>query len=230
MNFVAVIYAGSAGVALGGATALQKLDEYNTYTTVQEEVWNGRTDSVDSITKDVTTYSETSIVIDGVTYNRYTEGDYGTPTSPLVYTSTNYTPGQKIYSDKELQNALGTITAVGEDNASIIVDTTTYYFIAKEVTQTPKYWLDIPITYTLVETIKVLEDYQYPDEMPINTLTDTVWDNNLWVNIGYETKRMILSDQYFETIQYRFYGNSLEDNLCIAGFEVDGIQLTEVPQ
>lgn len=230
MNFVAAVIADNgAGIGTGGATALQKLDEYNTYTTVQEEVWNGRTDSVDSITKDVTTYSETSIVIDGVTYNRYTEGDYGTPTSPLVYTSTNYAPGQKIYSDKELQNVLGTITAVGEDNASITVDNTTYYFVIKEVTQTPSYWLDIPITYTLVESIKVLEDYQYPDEMPINTLTDTVWDNNLWVNVGYETKRMILSDQYFETIQYRFYGNSLEDNLCIAGFEVDGIQLTEVP-
>lgn len=224
MNFVSVVV-----FAIGGATALQKLDEYNTYTTVKEEVWNGRIDSVDSITKNVTSYSDTSIVIDGVTYNRYSDGDYGTAASLMVYTSTNYAVGQKIYSDKELQNIAGTITAVAEDNQSITVDTTTYYFIGKEETQIPSYWLDIPITYTLVESIKVLEDYQYPDETPINTLTDTVWDNNLWVNIGYETKRMILSDQYFETIQYRFYGETSEDNLCIAGFEVDGIQLTEVP-
>lgn len=50
-----------------------------------------------------------------------------------------------------------------------------------------------------------------------------------WLDQGYVTKRMILPKQYYETVQFRFSGDTLNDSICIAGFEVDGIEITEVP-
>ena len=50
-----------------------------------------------------------------------------------------------------------------------------------------------------------------------------------WLDQGYVTKRMILPKQYYETVQFRFSGDTLNDSICLAGFEVDGIEITEVP-
>ena len=48
---------------------------------------------------------------------------------------------------------------------------------------------------------------------------------------------MLLPDQYFETVQFKFSGGGYDgdgnerynDNICIGGFEVEGIQLAETP-
>ena len=50
-----------------------------------------------------------------------------------------------------------------------------------------------------------------------------------WLDQGYVTKRMILPKQYYETVQFRFSGDTLNDSICLAGFEIDGIEITEVP-
>lgn len=50
-----------------------------------------------------------------------------------------------------------------------------------------------------------------------------------WLQQGYTTKRMLLPNQYFETIQFKFSGTNNNDSICISGFEVDGIQLAETP-
>lgn len=68
------------------------------------------------------------------------------------------------------------------------------------------------------------------------SLSDGV-PGDAWLQQGYQTKRMLLPNQYFETIQFKFSGGGYDkdgnerysDSICIGGFEVDGIQLAETP-
>lgn len=68
-----------------------------------------------------------------------------------------------------------------------------------------------------------------------NSLTDTVWANeegtsgDSWVVSSHQVKRFPIVDQYFNTLQIEFYGNSLDNGLALYGFEIDGIKLEEVP-
>lgn len=60
------------------------------------------------------------------------------------------------------------------------------------------------------------------------TLTDTVWDDFEWVDSGHIVKRFPLPDQFFQTEQLEFYGNTLSDGIAIYGFELDRVELEEV--
>lgn len=62
-----------------------------------------------------------------------------------------------------------------------------------------------------------------------NSLTDTTWDNDSWVTISHIVKRFPLPKQYFQTTQIEFYGNAVDEGMSIYGFEIDGIQLEELP-
>lgn len=61
------------------------------------------------------------------------------------------------------------------------------------------------------------------------TITDTLWDRDSWVISRQITKRFPLPDQYFETMQIEFYGNAIDEGMAIYGFEIDGVELEEVP-
>ena len=50
-----------------------------------------------------------------------------------------------------------------------------------------------------------------------------------WVNTGQITKRFPLDRQYFQTLQIEFCGEGNNQGIELYGFEIDGIQLTEVP-
>ena len=60
-------------------------------------------------------------------------------------------------------------------------------------------------------------------------LTDSKWDESTWVNTGQITKRFPIDRQYFQTLQLEFCGETDTQGIELYGFEVDGIQLTEVP-
>lgn len=62
-----------------------------------------------------------------------------------------------------------------------------------------------------------------------DSLTDTTWDNDSWVTTSHMVKRFPLPKQYFQTTQIEFYGNAVDEGMSIYGFEIDGIQLEEVP-
>ena len=71
----------------------------------------------------------------------------------------------------------------------------------------------------------IREGYTYEDK----SHTDT---GDAWLQPGYQTKRMLLPNQYFETVQFKFSSSesaTTSDSICISGFEVDGIQLAETP-
>lgn len=213
------------------------------------EVWNGRSDSQGAMSKPFTKSGDNIIInINGqnLTFTRYDIGDFGTNLADPVYTKNpNPNIGDDIYSEDESiystvkNRGTGTITAANnkvlnrESSADTTIRTLEYY----KLTQ---------VLFTYVQDINTTISPDYPTEGLNLSLTDTIWDwtegvveNNppqlegqvgdLWTKEGYETKRFLLPDQYFETIQYRFYGTTEDDSLAIAGFEIDGIQLTEVP-
>lgn len=62
-----------------------------------------------------------------------------------------------------------------------------------------------------------------------DSLTDTTWDNDSWVTTSHIVKRFPLPKQYLQTTQIEFYGNAVDEGMSIYGFEIDGIQLEEVP-
>ena len=83
---------------------------------------------------------------------------------------------------------------------------------------------------TLIENER--EGYAYEDMSIPHTGT-----GEAWLAQGYLTKRMLLPNQYFETVQFKFMGGGISpdgeqryaDSICIGGFEVDGVQLAETP-
>lgn len=62
-----------------------------------------------------------------------------------------------------------------------------------------------------------------------DSLTDTTWDNDSWVTTSHIVKRFPLPKQYFQTTQIEFYGNAVDEGMSIYGFEINGIQLEELP-
>ena len=62
-----------------------------------------------------------------------------------------------------------------------------------------------------------------------DNVTDTTWDNYNWVINKYSVKRFPLPRQFFQQMQVEFYGKGLDEGMRIFGFEIDGIQLEEVP-
>lgn len=75
----------------------------------------------------------------------------------------------------------------------------------------------------IYEDVSTKADTGKYSDIPINLRGEA------WLDQGYVTKRMILPKQYYETVQFRFSGDTLNDSICLAGFEIDGIEITEVP-
>ena len=225
-------------------------------TKVEKEVWNGRNDSNGALTKNVSYYSEEYITIDGVRYNRYEAGDYGENTATPKYTEglpprPGLEVGDPIYNSPDKTSEYSTVRGWASDNESYItceVDSEVIFLYRSEINdslaQVPTYYMDRQVEFVdeeLIQTERSPESF-YPElpnpdadpptpgsDLWYQSLTDTVWDTDLWSGQGYISKRFLLSDQYFETVQFRFYGTTENDSMTLCGFEVDGIQLTEVP-
>ena len=89
-----------------------------------------------------------------------------------------------------------------------------------------------PMVFAKVGEPITVEDYWRYRIQPNysgETITDTVWDEDSWVISRQITKRFPLPDQYFETMQIEFYGNAADEGMAIYGFEIDGVELEEVP-
>lgn len=95
-----------------------------------------------------------------------------------------------------------------------------------------KYYSYKALTFTSEEIIENIPDPKRP-VIVVNdtgeTITDTVWDNDAWVVSRHIVKRFPLPNQYFQTMQIELYGNAENEGMMIYGFEIDGIELEEVP-
>ena len=214
---------------------------------VTKEVSDGKTNSEGAIERAYTRKDDNTIVIKingtDTDFTRNTKYDYGNPLDTPKYTDTS-TPsvGTALYNDIDLTSKYATVKKVGSNYVEVEIDTKTIRLYRKDsldsTRQVPIYWVDKPVTFTSY----VYEDgeyfkltfvgEQYPDDNDpvwLESITDTTLDTDLWSGVGYVTKRCILSNQYFETIQYKISGEVNGSSLCLAGFEIDGIQITEVP-
>lgn len=176
----------------------------------------------------------------------------GNITNTIVYSKTNgYETGSKLYSDT------GCTVIVGEWLNNDTSNNASYFPNGSTVTLATPTEYQRPITlYYKKQTIEFtfngeVEDVTNPWVYPFTpnpsdeTLTDTVWADGVgevgdvdyepstkgdsWVRTQHIVKRFPLPNQYFQTLQVEFYGNAVDEGMSVYGFEIDGVELEEVP-
>ena len=206
--------------------------------TKQETVWN---DSLDyKLARDevsVSNFSEDTIVVDGVTYTRDTSKDaqYNpNDMDKIVFTKeAQPTVGTEFYYDRNFTRSYQFVKAV-PDTDQVMMDDDEILNRTEQldtVNEVPHFYKNQVVHYTNDGQVKEIPNpdyYNYP-EPTTDTLTDTVWDEYAWVKTGHITRRILLPNQYFQSLQFEFFGDALDENMYLYGFEVDGIQLTEHP-
>lgn len=170
------------------------------------------------------------------TFSNLSGGTYGDEVLEKVYTDTDtIQPSTKWFNEP----SLSTYNEIGTTYNNFIVITRmnamytptykgkSYYVVYDYFKQEPKQFIYTGETGTRINPIQLRE----PTEEDFNTdsLTDTVWDEDSWVITRHIVKRMLLPRQYFQSMQLEFYGNSVDNAMAIYGFEIDGVELTEVP-
>lgn len=207
------------------------------------EVWNGKS-TRSGKTKSVSYYSTSYITIDGVRFNRYSQGDEGsivdTSQNPeYVYGRTpTLTKNQRVYNET-LTTDLGYVSAVSGTNYTIggkvfVPDDSknkyglgTRWFLTSQMFANGTSGTSTGSSASAMYLYPVGAGLFYGDETKF--LTDTKWDESTWINTGQITKRFPIDRQYFQTLQLEFCGETINQGIELYGFEVDGIQLTEVP-
>ena len=177
---------------------------------------------------------------DGTVLENMVAKAYNDDNMPLTLYSKvkSYTSGEKIYLDKDCMCAIGKWYNYTSNNKTyniylnqnrypVYVDNPVSY-----ISTSYKYYKMEQLTFTSSEVITNAID---KSRIPIvvndtgESITDTVWDEDSWVISRHIVKRFPLPNQYFQTMQIEFYGNSVNEGMMIYGFEIDGIELEEVP-
>lgn len=172
--------------------------------------------------------------------------DDGTTITVDCYTTTNTIElGTPIYGNSECTNQIG----IGQSNGQLLlsgteqlVDLTVgdsyYYYTYLYYTIQPvvfEYSISrydeegniIPQTTQVNDPTKI----QLPDltDYVSQSITDTHWDEDSWVVTNHIVKRFPLPDQFFNTLQIELYGKATDEAMAVYGFEIDGVELEEVP-
>lgn len=159
-----------------------------------------------------------------------------------IYSKTEgYNNGGLLYRNEDCTISVGRwLNDSASDNAYYDVNNTTITLSNPITYQRPitAYYKTQVIEYTFNG---VTEEAKNPWVYPVNpmfsdeTLTDTVWANaegtagDSWVRARHIVKRFPLANQYFQTLQIEFYGKGINEGMSIYGFEIDGVELEEVP-
>ena len=218
-------------------------DEY--YETIQEATGSNLNEATNAVIQQVT---ETA---DGVFTIRTNLGTFtgltnrtadGTVTNITVYSKTNgYEENGLLYSNKDCTISVGRwLNDSASDNVYYDVNNTIITLSNPTTYQRPTtvYYKKQAIEYTFNG---VTEEAKNPWVYPVSpvygdeTLTDTVWANaegtagDSWVRARHIVKRFPLANQYLQTLQIEFYGKGINEGMSIYGFEIDGVELEEVP-
>lgn len=204
------------------------------------EVWNGKA-TRSGKTKTVSYYSNSYITIEGVRYNRYPSGDEGSipnPNEPVLikYGKTSTLKVNDIvYNEPAFTNTYGKVTSVGNNEYTIEGKLFVPSPSDNQGGQGTKFYKQNPqfpnLPVTSDTQVGSIANPYYPNETVGDEkyLTDSKWDFATWINNGQIAKRFPIDRQYFQTLQIEFCGEAINQGIEIYGFEVDGIQLTEVP-
>lgn len=188
----------------------------------------------------ITAKTTDTITVNSTVYTRYTNADstrqvphYWIATSIFATEPTTTSGTAPVYP----------YSTLGEGEIPKTLTDSTWDYTQTDIVVDNEYILDRPETTEAL--IQGKQDGKLYEDVSLVNSSYTKYDeidNNLrgdaWLAQGYQTKRMLLPTQYFEVIQFRFSGGyndtnnqdgNYDDNLCITGFEVDGIQLAETP-
>lgn len=218
-------------------------DEY--YQTVQEATGSDLSEATNTVVQQVIETADGVFTIKtnlgtftGLT-NRTADG---TVTNVTVYSKTNgYEENGLLYSNKDCTISVGRwLNDSASDNAYYDVNNTTITLSNPTTYQRPivVYYKKQVIEYTFNGvTEQAANPWIYPVSPTFSdeTLTDTVWANkegtagDSWVRARHIVKRFPLANQYFQTLQIEFYGKGVNEGMSIYGFEIDGVELEEVP-
>ena len=175
----------------------------------------------------ITQKTSTTITAGGVTYVRYSQADSNRSVPVGQISISVFSLIDKQRYPEEIQGS------------KPVYDYPEIPTADKMVSITDTVW-DYSDSFTVKDSVTG-EDVEYPADLPSNYDSYSEIPPNLrgdaWLYQGYQTKRMLLPNQYFETVQFKFSGGGydldgnpkLDDSICISGFEVDGIQLVETP-
>lgn len=210
------IYTGEAGIG-DGDNVNGAID-----TTITDIIDNGN-GTFDVVTEKVTlrnlsTANSTEGSIEVNLYSRLNTLDNGT----ILFGNDTFTNELVKAND----NTSG-LWLSNNENVGITADGSFTYYVTQAVRK------EI-IVYTYTGT-SVEEQIPYIPQLPENmdfdaeSLTSTVWDEDSWVVTSHIVKRFPIADQYLNTLQLEFYGNALDEGITLYGFEIDGVQLEEVP-
>jgi hypothetical protein len=199
--------------------------------------WNGKSYRSGTTIDGQFEYHDTYLIHNGVRYNRYTAGDEGSQSSgetDTVYSSKSILKVDDIVYDSTLTTEKGTVEFVDGTNYTINGRIYTPDSSLTDYGTNAEYYKIVPsLAYGTNGTLETLKaKLYYPAETMLDTekvLTDSKWDESTWVNTGQITKRFPIDRQYFQTLQLEFCGEADNQGIELYGFEVDGIQLTEVP-
>ena len=195
------------------------------------------TASAASYTVEVSNFSQDNISSQGYTWTRdkskdaqYNPNDM----DKLVFTSEAApVAGTEFFYDRNFTRKYQYVKTVLDENQVTMDDGEVLSRTPDldTVNEVPHFYKKEVVSYTNDGEVKQIPNkdyYDYP-EATTDTLTDTVWDEYAWVKTGHITRRILLPNQYFQSLQFEFFGDALDENMYLYGFEVDGIQLTEHP-
>lgn len=233
------IYTAQTGYFMfGGNPFRYSADDKSIKSSSTTEVWNGKT-TRSGKTKTVSYYSSSYITIGGVRYNRYTAGDEGQDavgTTNVYSRKSSLNVGDTVYQDRELTTVYGTVSNVSGTDYTISGKIFVPNNSGNVTSNDTKYYKTSPVFPTFningTEVGSINAKYQIPNDTLDDSnkiLTDSKWDESTWVNTGQVTKRFPIDRQYFQTLQIEFCGETDTQGIELYGFEIDGIQLTEVP-
>lgn len=194
--------------------------------------YNKATNSVE-----VSNFTDESITSQGVTWTRdkTKDGKFDTNDMDKIVFTSEATPvsGTEFFYDRDFTRRYSFVKYINADGDAVMDDEEVLSRTSDldTVNEVPHFYKKEVVSYTNDGEVKQIPNkdyYNYP-EPTTDTLTDTVWDEYAWVKTGHITRRILLPNQYFQSLQFEFFGDALDENMYLYGFEVDGIQLTEHP-
>ena len=201
-------------------------------------VWNGSLNYKDAKTKvDISNFTEDTIIVNGETWTRDKSKDaqYNPNDMDKIVFTSEATPiaGTEFFYDRSFTRRYSFVNYINADGDAVMDDKEVLSRTSDldTVNEVPHFYKKEVVSYTNDGEVKQIPNkdyYNYP-EPTTDTLTDTVWDEYAWVKTGHITRRILLPNQYFQSLQFEFFGDALDENMYLYGFEVDGIQLTEHP-
>lgn len=176
-----------------------------------------------------------TITVNGKVLTRDSSYDSGSYVDTVYYNPDDtLSVGDKVYTKSNMTGSTKTISSVDDDDTYTCSDGTVIYRYEDGDTEytATSYFKSTTVTYTQTGNTFEIDNpdyYPYPTDGLDSNITDTKWDLNKWVKSMQVTKRFPVGGVYFQTIQLEFKGETINNNMTIYGFELDGIQLTETP-